>query len=116
MYKSTTEVDMIGKNKSTIEVDMMDEGDPSSPVDSAKDDKSNWEDNMNKQFGIIENIVMSNINNQRKNIGKFTSQGKRLEQIIGIMSNGIPTWLRKNIKYFPQKQLEKEPLVKKGCS
>jgi hypothetical protein len=39
---------MIGKNKSTFEVNMMDEGNSSSPIDSARDDKSNWDDNMNK--------------------------------------------------------------------
>ncbi len=59
---------------------------------------------------------MPYINNQRKNIGKSTSQGKRLEEIIGIMSKGRPTWLKNNIESFLQKQLEKEPLVEKGCS
>jgi hypothetical protein len=68
---------------------------------------------MNKQFGMTKNIIMLNINNQRKNIGKSTSQGKRLKEIIGIMFKGRPTWLRNNIKSFPQKQLEKEPLVQK---
>jgi hypothetical protein len=48
-------------------------------IDSVKDDKSNWEDDVNKKFGMTKNIVMPNINNQKKNIGKSTSQGKRLK-------------------------------------
>jgi hypothetical protein len=41
---------MIGKNKLTIEVNIMDENNSSTPIDNARDDKSNWKDSMNKQF------------------------------------------------------------------
>lgn len=94
----------------------MDEGNSSSPIDSARDDKSNWDDNMNKEFGMTKNIVMPNINTQRKGIGKSTSQGKRLEKFIDtirITFKGRPRLSRKNIEFFPQNQLEKEQLVEK---
>jgi hypothetical protein len=56
---------------------------------------------MNKQFGMIENIIMPNTNTQRKGIGKSTSQRKRLKEIIDIIRitfKGRPRWLRKNIE------------------
>lgn len=95
---------------------MMDEGNSSSPIDRARDGKSNQDDDMNKQFGMTKNIVMPNTNTQRKGIGKSTSQGKRLEEFIDtirITCKRRPRWLRKNIEFFPQKQLEKEELVEK---
>jgi hypothetical protein len=57
----------------------MDEDNSSSRIDSAKDDKSNWKDGLNKQFKMTKDIVMPNTNAQRKCIGKPTSQRKMLE-------------------------------------
>jgi hypothetical protein len=58
---------------------------------------------MNKQFGMIENIIMPNTNTQRKGIGQSTSQRKRLEEIIDIIRityKGRRRWLRKIYNFF----------------
>lgn len=70
---------------------------------------------MNKQFKMIENIVMPITNTQRKGISKSTRQVERLEKIIDTIrktSKEKPIWLKKNTIIFPQK-LEKKSLMEK---
>lgn len=94
---------------------MMDEKNSSSLVDSTRDYKLIWKNDMNKQFKMIENIVMPITNTQRKGITKSARQVERLEKIIDTIrktSKERPIWLKKNRINFPQK-LEKKSLMEK---